>query len=445
MYRVILKDDYSDQFEKVLHEPLANGNKLLSGKGTLRIVGCSSFTAQIPPTNDYFHAINSMKSIVEIYDVINDRLIFEGRVLDQDFEFKKDGTHYHKIVAEDFKSYFRDTSQRYAKRENKGVRDLLAYVLNVHNEQAETHKQFVLGTVTVDSDTDAPYRWIDYGTTFDILQNMFLRDIGGYFVIRRNEQKQLVLDYLKEVGRDSDMRFEYGQNVVRATKETDNLEVITVIEPLGANVDDNNDDVTKYGTKVTRPRLNISSVNGGSPYIRDEELIQVFGEITRQVNFSDITDPTVLKNRGLQFKEEQMASLNNWDLTLINRGLIDPYFETIEVGNRYVTDLPMLASPERLQLTEVNFDVHSFSEVQVKVGDTNSTLSMYKLMNREARQSMARLNSENYDLRINQTKLNQLILDLDNAITNKASQEIIDELQRQIDELKEQIETGGTN
>lgn len=445
MYRVILKDDYSDQFEKVLHEPLANGNKLLSGKGTLRLVGCSSFTAQIPPTNDYFHAINSLKSIIEIYDVINDRLVFEGRVLDQDFEFKKDGTHYHKIVSEDFKSYFRDTSQRYAKRENKGVRDLLAYVLNVHNEQAETHKQFVLGTVTVDSDTDAPYRWIDYGTTFDILQNMFLRNIGGYFVIRRNEQKQLVLDYLKEVGKDSDMRFEYGQNVVRATKETDNLEVITVIEPLGANIDDNNDDVTKYGTKVTRPRLNISSVNGGSPFIRDEELIGVFGEVVRQVNFSDITDPTVLLNRGLQFKEEQMASLNNWDLTLINRGLIDPNFETIEVGNRYVTDLPMLASPERLQLTEVNFDIHSFSEVQVKVGDTNSTLSMYKLMNREARQSMARLNSENYDLRINQTKLNQLILDLDSAITNKASQEVIDELQRQIDELKEQIETGGTN
>ena len=155
MYRVILKDDYSDQFEKVLHEPLANGNKLLSGKGTLRLVGCSSFTAQIPPTNDYSHAINSMKSIIEIYDVINDRLVFEGRVLDQDLEFRKDGTHYHKIVAEDFKSYFRDTSQRYAKRENKGVRDLLAYVLNVHNEQAETHKQFVLGTVTVDSDTVA--------------------------------------------------------------------------------------------------------------------------------------------------------------------------------------------------------------------------------------------------------------------------------------------------
>ena len=66
-------------------------------------------------------------------------------------------------------------------------------------------------------------------------------------------------------------------------------------------------------------------------------------------------------------------------------------------------------------------------------------------MNREARQSMARLNSENYDLRISQTKLNQLILDLDSAITNKASQEVIDELQRQIDELKEQIETGGTN
>ena len=90
MYRVILKDDYSDQFEKVLHEPLANGNKLLSGRGTLRLVGCSSFTAQIPPTNDYFHAINSIKSIIEIYDVINDRLIFEGRVLDQLFAFKKE-------------------------------------------------------------------------------------------------------------------------------------------------------------------------------------------------------------------------------------------------------------------------------------------------------------------------------------------------------------------
>ncbi|MGF3141251.1 phage tail protein [Facklamia sp. P13064] len=430
MYRVILKDNHLDNAGKILHEPQANGNKLISGKGVLRLQGTDSFVADIPSNNDHYRAIKPFKSLIEIYNIYNQETIFEGRIIDHDISLDAGGYHFQNIVVEGMLGYFRDSSQRYARFQNKGARDLLEYIVNDHNTQVEPHKRFIVGEVTMESVTDAPYRWIGYGKTFDVLRDMLLRDIGGYFIVRRNEEKQLVIDWLKEVGEKSDTKFEYGQNIIKARRTIDVSQLITVIEPLGADLDrSNNIESELYGSQVTRPRLDIKSVNNGSPFLRDEKLIEEFGVIIGQVDFTEISEPRLLKNRGQQYLDQQSASFNSWELDVVDRSLIDPFFDPIKIGNQYETDIPMISAPEFLQVTERGFDVVNFDAVSIKVGSSNVSLSKYQLINRESKESMLKYQQ----MQIEQIKKQNLI----NSI-NLQIQAIVSEIER-LERQKQQL------
>ncbi len=86
----------------------------------------------------------------------------------------------------------------------------------------------------------------------------------------------------------------FGTNLLDYTEELDATEMFTVIRPLGAtNTKTTKNETTGEETSVTTT-VDITSVNGGSPYFYTNDVVDKYGCIEKVVTWGDIQQPDAL-------------------------------------------------------------------------------------------------------------------------------------------------------
>lgn len=387
MYRVLYYRDYADKRPVIIHEPVGSGNKLLSGNiiEELNAVGVLEFSVGLG--NIIYGKVEPITGMVQVINSFDGAEVFYGRILKPKGEMSQKGLFSQRYIAEDSMSYFNDSTQPYMKIANNGLLDFFTKIINNHNSQVEPHKQFKIGVVTMTTDTDLPYRYIGYKTTFETLRDSVINQIGGYLRIRRTANG-MYIDWLKTVGRASNSPIELGVNIKSATRETNFENVITRLVPLGADLGIEDPDAENDRGNSIKERLTISTVNGGKLYLEDSELLTKFGIIQKPMDWAEIDDATILKQRGQQFLDNQKAILTTWEVDAIERSLIDGRFEKYEVGNSHpIVNAPM-AGVENLQIIEKTTDLLNPQAVKLKIGANQTSLSAYYNQVREAQKSI---------------------------------------------------------
>lgn len=413
-FREMLSDtDFTKK--KVVHSPYSRqGNKILSGSIKQAQNAVNEFTFVIPMQNDLYQKFIPFQSIVQVVNLYDEEVEFEGRVLSISNKMASTG-FVQEVVCEDFLSFLHDSTQHYQKLKNTGAEAYLREILNQHNAQVEDYKRIRLGTVTVKSLTDKPWRYLGYESTWDTIRERIVANIGGYLTLRR-ENDGFYLDWTSSVGKSQESPIQLGRNIKSASREISFDGIATQIMPIGADEknsqNQSSDNKEEQGSDVTRKQIDISSVNGGKIWLEDAELVAKFGVIRKPVIWTEIDNPQVLKNRGLQYLRNQKIALAKWTVSAVERYLIDSRYAKFKIGNTHPILNAPLSGIERLQIIEKKIDILNPQSVDLVIGSKSQSLSAYQLQSQEAVESIERVKA-NQDIESKREKLLALTSELE--------------------------------
>lgn len=357
MYRI-----YSDDMP--VYDPLRPEYTILAGQLEAELNKAGSLTFTVPQTNDHYGMIRLKKSIVTLYD--GDRLIFRGRPYAPNRNLYQD----NEIVCEGELSFFNDTYQR--PFEHSGpVEELFVKVINEHNNQVSTEKQFKVGIVDVVNDTEEGNivrSSVDYMTTWDFLKDKFFEsELGGYLWVR-HEQDGVYIDYRKDLEFLSEQTVEQCINLVEAKEEVTTDELATVIVPLGAKLQDEEGNQTEEYTTI-------AEVNDGKEYVEDAEAVEKYGRIVKIVTHDDITDPTNLLKAARKDLADAIGTNISIELEAADLSKAGYEVKPFALGTYVDVKISNLGVDNKMLIKKVNINLLAPENSTLSVGESRHSFT----------------------------------------------------------------------
>lgn len=404
---------------RVIHDPYSpRGNKIVHGEIKQAVNSIHELEFSIPLDHTMYQKMVQFKSIIEVVNLRDNEVEFVGRVLTMANEMSTNG-FVQKVVCEDFLSYLHDSAQWFQKLPNKGSEDYFKIIFDSANVQIEEFKRITPRNITVQSRSDRPFRYIGYDSSWDTVRERIINNIGGYLTLREFNTR-LYVDWTKDIGITKESPIKLGQNIKSASREVDFDGLATIIVPIGADLQSQNQGQEEdQSPDVTRAQLDIRSVNDGKMYLADEELIKEFGFIRKSVIWTEIDNPSILLARGKQYLRNQKIALAKWTISAVERYLIDSRYSKFRIGNKHKIINAPLSGIETLQILEKKIDILNPQSVDLTIGSQSQSLSAYQLQTQEADNSIEKLKLDQ-SIATKQKKLEQLNAQL--AALRSASQ-----------------------
>lgn len=263
---------------------------LVSPKLTLEESNTGSFQFTILPTHPYYDDVVDLVSNIVVKQ--DDEEIFSGVPTEHTEDFYKRRTFY--CTGE--LSFLKNTTQPMAEYHDMTVHGFLETLLNVHNSKVSDKRKFYVGAVTVKDNNDSLYRYTNYETTLECINEKLIKKLGGHIKVRKENGKRYI-DYIEDYAKVSNQIIQFGENLMDFTKDYDTSDICTVLIPLGARQDES-------PISALDAYLDITSVNDGKNYIVNQEAVNKYGWIEKVVKWDDVNVPTILKTKGEKYLKE---------------------------------------------------------------------------------------------------------------------------------------------
>lgn len=415
MFIVKIYDGPNDVLGTTLHTPNNSETKVTSGTINKEINMIDSFNFSILPNNSGYGRIHPYKTLVTVYNTKTREYDFEGRIYQPSESMDSDGAITYGYVAEGELAYLHDSVQGFV--EFRGTpTELLTTILNYHNKHVEGYKQFEVGTVTVTDPNDYMYLFLNAEeTTWDAINRTLIDKLGGELRTRKVNGVRY-LDYVGQVGIESNVPIQLSKNLVSVTRDIDPSEIITRLTPLGTRLESDEENEDEEATQnVSEPRLTIEEVNNNIPYLDRPDLIETFGIQGGSETWDDVTTAEMLKTRGQQFLDNQKLVLYQYTIEALDLFLIGLDPMGFNVGNSHLLINPIMnILGEQLRIIKQTIDINSPQDGSLTVGDKFKTATDYQVdMNKETRHiynlenRLVGLSRQTGTMRTNLTKANE--------------------------------------
>lgn len=273
----------------------------------------------VPPSNPQYEEIFERKTKVTLYG--DDAPIWYGFVLESTQNMQKEKKVY--CVGE--LSYLNDTIQPQAKYQHKTPLQLFTTYLAQHN--AQSSEQFEVGVVTVEDPNDDVYRFTNQESTLTALREDLCKSLEGYLRIRHvGAHRYLDLVKLEDYGRDNEQVIEFGYNLLDYSKNITAADIATACLPRGARLETSPiEGLDAY--------VDIKSVNDGVDFVQDDTAVAEFGTIKKVVTWDNVTTPTELKAKAIQWLATNQFATMKLSLKAVDMNLFNKDIESFEVGD----------------------------------------------------------------------------------------------------------------
>ena len=236
--------------------PLENV-KVINPVLTLEDSAAGSLTMTVPPTNVGYNFIKRM--VTDIYVYKNGKEIWQGRVLNENADFYNNRVLY----CEGELSFLNDSIQPQAVYHNFTVRGFFQALIDNHNAKVSDSKKFYVGAVTVTDPNDSLYRYTNFETTIECINDKLIDRLGGHIQIRKVNGKRYI-DYLSDLPNTNSQVIQFGSNLLDFTRTWDLSDLATTIMPLGARLEEN--EIEALDSYLTVESVNHEAmVKGPSP------------------------------------------------------------------------------------------------------------------------------------------------------------------------------------
>ena len=342
--------------ENVLHDSRLEDYQAIDAKLSLELNKTGLLSFSIDSSHPMYAAIEKFNSEIEVYH--NDDLIFAGRAFDNSMDFDKTLSY----ECEGELAYLIDTIQRPAMYQNITVADYVATIIGVHNAQVEERKQFTVGSVTVTDPNDSLYRFSNYETTWETVNDKLIDRLGGYIRTRHVDDVKYI-DYVEMPGSISTQTIRFGENLLDFVKHTQGADIATAIIPLGVRDDE------------TEERLTIENVNDGLDYVYDAEAVALYGWIFKTAEYDDVTLPENLMSRGYSELATQKLLDITIEISIVDLNLLGVDVDSIRLGD----SMRVLSEPhdidEWMIVSKMDVDLADAAKTKITLGSTRKSLT----------------------------------------------------------------------
>lgn len=316
-----------------------------------------SFQFLLPPNNLKYDDLVKLKTIITVFD--DEEEIFRGRILYDEKDFYK----RKQVYCEGHMAFLNDSVLRPFSYTG-GIRDFLTMVLNNHNSQVESAKQFRLGIITVVDNNDYINRSSKkHMSTWDVIEQKLIDTHGGYIRIRKGSDGYY-LDYLESYDSINEQVVEFGKNLIDLTEYVTAEDLFTCLIPLGVTLDDE-----------TGEKLTIESVNDGKDYIQNDTAIGLFGKVWKTHEWEDVTVASNLLTKARQYLNEYIEMAVSLNINAVDLHLLDVDTSSIKLGD----SVRVVSVPHGLDkyflCSKINMNLQSPDETEYTLGVSFKTLT----------------------------------------------------------------------
>lgn len=346
--------------DKTLYEPLlqSEGYVIISPSVTKAKNKAGSFTFKIPPTNPLYGSLKKLKSIISVYKDGN--IFWKGRVLDE----RKDFNKIKEITCEGELAFLNDVIIAPYDYSEKGmtINEFFQYVMVLYAKNCSGYRKIQPGYVyNVDSDTKIYPVSKTYENVLSTLSSKLIGVVGGVLVFRY----QNGVSYLDYYGHISDVirqKIEFGKNLINLEEYVDATDVYTYLIPLGKQ-----DDAGNY--------LDISSVNSGLNYIYSKTGLELYGKITKTVEYTDIEDATLLKQKAEAVLADAIKEATTITIKAVDLRVLGVDTDAIDVNCLVNVVSPPHGINSNFECTEIIFDLSNVANNEYTFGSDTKSLS----------------------------------------------------------------------
>ena len=346
--------------DKTLYEPLlqSEGYVIISPSVKKAKNKAGSFTFKIPPTNPLYGSLKKLKSIISVYK--DDNIFWKGRVLDERKNFNK----IKEVTCEGELAFLNDVIIAPYDYSEKGmtINEFFQYVMDLYAKNCSEYRKIQPGYVyNVDSDTRIYPISKTYENVLSTLSSKLIGVFGGVLVFRY----QNGVSYLDYYGHISDVirqKIEFGKNLINLEEYVDATDVYTYLIPLGKQ-----DDAGNY--------LDISSVNSGLNYIYSKTGLELYGKITKTVEYTDIEDATLLKQKAEAVLADAIKEATTITIKAVDLRVLGVDTDTIDVNCLVNVVSPPHGINSNFECTEITFDLSNVANNEYTFGSDTKSLT----------------------------------------------------------------------
>lgn len=270
--------------------------------------GSLSFTMY--PNHPEYDSLRRMLGKVIVYE--DDTELFRGRILRMETNLYKE----RKVTCEGDLAYLMDSIADPGEY-TESISAHFSRLVDMHNSQVESDKQFAVGIVNVDKATESQtFKTDSYRTTSAAMSDDLTGVFGGYIRTRRSGGT-VYLDYIGDYGKAGNQNIEFGVNMIDVSESVSSDDIFTVLLPTGA------EGVTMEG--IT-----------GSKYVKIPNAVERYGTVVRAVSFSDIKEAGAeLMQAAYDYIEKNYKEMPpTLTLTAIDLKRLDFALDGFELGTR---------------------------------------------------------------------------------------------------------------
>lgn len=353
-----------------IHDSEAGGNKLLSAIVKLEINKVGQFNFQFLPNNAGYKAlIKPLQTMVQVVNMMTGKEIFYGRIVPVTNDMAESGAFTFAYNARSELDFLNDSKQRQMLYQGKKS-DFVKMILDFHNENLESYKEFYPGDLTdLIATGDKMEAEVDPNkSTLATLTDLILNEYGLEIQIRKVGGKKY-LDLKKKIGKDSQTAIKLSVNLLTLKQHIDPGGIVSRLLVYG-----------KRNNK-TNKRISIGSVNGGKDYLDRSDLISEYGIKMETVVFDEIEDPLKLKKAGEEQLASQKAVSYQYNVSAVNLSHINPNFDEFEEGDTYPVINPVMNIDERLRVVARQIDLLNVERSNLTIGEKFKSAEEWQLDN----------------------------------------------------------------
>lgn len=362
MYKI-----YAD--DTVIYDSTFEDYKIGKGQITLEANKSGSFVFSVYPDHFYFDDFIRMKTVITVYK--SNRIVFRGRILNDVTDYWNNKV----ITCEGEMGFLQDSIIR--PFDFSGTpEELFRKFIEEHNAQVDDFKCFKIGTVTVvDSNNYIARSNEGYTTTFENLNSRLPNSaLGGNFYITHGADGTdpiPTLNYLADFPTVSTQSIEFGSNLKDYTKTAKAEDIATAIIPIGAEI----------GESGSGKKLTIADINNGVDYVYNKTAVELYGWITKMVEWQDVTEAENLKKKAEAYVRESIKQSITIELTAVDLHLLDRSIESFKMGD-YIPvyskphnfDDVMLCTKQTIDLLKPDNDTVTLGHTFMTFTEKNSEL-----------------------------------------------------------------------
>jgi hypothetical protein len=320
-------------------------------------------TFKISQEHPHYGVLEKLKSRIKVYR--DDTLIWVGRAI----EDERDLYENRWVMAEGVQAFLLDSILQPITMDGTAV-DIWQYILTQHNTRVNENQRIGIGTCDFSGSVSIVTK--EYLSAWQALKTCILDVLGGYLIVRYDENENPILEYLADVPDTSTQRIEFGENLIDLVLTKSASETYTACVPLGAALRDIDPE------SESDTRLTIESMNEGQEFLIDVVLAAEYGVIfapSSMTTWDDITEATVLMNKGRDWLSGTGARFKQTiKLSAVDLHNADADVESFQFLDKVVVSCGTLCPEETYVLSELTIPLNNPASTDIMLGDSRPSL-----------------------------------------------------------------------